>query len=244
MTTPPQPERRTRYAAVIRDTVNHVADLRTFDEQLADAVITVADTEQAELRRERDLAIAHDRQPYPTAWAYEQACKALNRKTEAIEQLLKWAAGLDVVAQELAGPEAKHPVAEHIRHLLGDETADRAAVCICGDTEQQHFEDACLVCDCGDYLLPEAAREVIGRLQQAIKQQDAEDPARIDRIRPEFPKHASIESIDAQLKRARAQERRWHIRTEWLISLRANRVAQQERGEWPAAETQRDGAQS
>ena len=29
------------------------------------------------IERERDLAIAHDRQPYPTAWAYDQACKAL-----------------------------------------------------------------------------------------------------------------------------------------------------------------------
>ncbi|WP_460786204.1 hypothetical protein, partial [Microbacterium tumbae] len=51
------------------------------------AAITVADAEQAELRRERDLAIAHDRQPYPTAWAYEQACTALNRKTEAIDRV-------------------------------------------------------------------------------------------------------------------------------------------------------------
>jgi hypothetical protein len=30
----------------------------------------------ADLTRERDLAVAHDRQPYPTAWAYEQACKS------------------------------------------------------------------------------------------------------------------------------------------------------------------------
>jgi hypothetical protein len=30
----------------------------------------------AQLTEERDLAVAHDRQPYPTAWAYEQACKA------------------------------------------------------------------------------------------------------------------------------------------------------------------------
>jgi uncharacterized Zn finger protein (UPF0148 family) len=41
---------------------------------------------RAELERvtkEWDLAIAHDTQPYPTAWAYEQACKALeNAKTE------------------------------------------------------------------------------------------------------------------------------------------------------------------
>ena len=46
-----------------------------------------ADAEQAELRRERDLAIAHDRQPYPTAWAYEQACKALRRKTDVLDQV-------------------------------------------------------------------------------------------------------------------------------------------------------------
>jgi len=30
----------------------------------------------AEARAERDQALAHDRQPYPTAWAYEQACMA------------------------------------------------------------------------------------------------------------------------------------------------------------------------
>lgn len=41
----------------------------------------------SQLRLDRDLAIAHDRQPYPTAWSYEQACKALRRKTEAIERV-------------------------------------------------------------------------------------------------------------------------------------------------------------
>lgn len=39
--------------------------------------------------------------------------------------------------------------------------------CICGHTEQQHFEDVCLTCDCGDYLTPEGAREVIARWRQA-----------------------------------------------------------------------------
>jgi hypothetical protein len=43
----------------------------------ADAVLAVRDRRMEQLRRERDLAVAHDRQPYPTAWAYEQACKAL-----------------------------------------------------------------------------------------------------------------------------------------------------------------------
>ncbi|MET8648495.1 hypothetical protein [Nocardia aurea] len=33
----------------------------------------------AAAEQERDLAIAHDRQSYPTAWAYEQACAALEK---------------------------------------------------------------------------------------------------------------------------------------------------------------------
>lgn len=37
-----------------------------------------------ELELERNLAVAHDRQPYPTAWAYEQACKALATAREQI----------------------------------------------------------------------------------------------------------------------------------------------------------------
>ncbi|MDX3314681.1 hypothetical protein P1S61_37640 [Streptomyces sp. ME08-AFT2] len=63
-----------------------------------------------------------------------------------------------------------------------------------------------------------------------------EDPARIDRLRPEFTEHSSIEAIDAQLHRARTQGRRWHLRTEWLISLRQRRVDQQARGEWPGTQ--------
>lgn len=35
-----------------------------------------AEKERDEARRERDLAIAHDRQPYPTAEAYEKVCAA------------------------------------------------------------------------------------------------------------------------------------------------------------------------
>lgn len=47
----------------------------------------------AELRRcqiERDLAVAHDRQPYPTAQAYEKACAALNRHRVALQTLVDW----------------------------------------------------------------------------------------------------------------------------------------------------------
>jgi hypothetical protein len=48
---------------------------------------------------------------------------------------------------------------------------DRTAVCICGHTEQQHFEDVCITeitaCDCGDFIPPNAAREVIARWREA-----------------------------------------------------------------------------
>jgi len=40
-------------------------------------------------RRERDLAIAHDRQPYPTASAYELVCAALTKAKARIEALEK-----------------------------------------------------------------------------------------------------------------------------------------------------------
>lgn len=40
----------------------------------------------AELEAERDQAIAHDRQPYPTAWAYEQACAALEKHRKRAEK--------------------------------------------------------------------------------------------------------------------------------------------------------------
>jgi hypothetical protein len=37
--------------------------------------------------RERDLAVAHDRQPYPTAEAYEKACEALNATKAQLAQV-------------------------------------------------------------------------------------------------------------------------------------------------------------
>ena len=53
-----------------------------------------------EVERERALAIAHDRQPYPTAHAYEQACKALETSRASCEAMQKavkaWKAHLDI----------------------------------------------------------------------------------------------------------------------------------------------------
>jgi hypothetical protein len=56
------------------------ATVQRLREQLA-AATKRAETAEAE----RDLAIAHDRQAYPTAWAYGQACAALEKQRERAE---------------------------------------------------------------------------------------------------------------------------------------------------------------
>ena len=69
---------REQYAAVV--TAELQSDRGPFGviPRVTDAVLAVRDREVEHLRADRDLAIAHDRQPYPTAWAYEQACTALH----------------------------------------------------------------------------------------------------------------------------------------------------------------------
>jgi hypothetical protein len=56
-----------------------------------------------------------------------------------------------------------------------------APVCICGHPQQQHFEDACITeitgCNCGDYLEPQDAAEVIDRWRQAALHARAADRA-------------------------------------------------------------------
>lgn len=79
--------------------------------------------------------------------------------------------------------------------------------------------------------------EELRRMADETATETPEDPARIDRLRPEFTEHASVEAIDAQLDRARRQERRWHLRAEWLIGLR------QARADQPAAGARQDGSQ-
>jgi len=86
---------------------------------------------------------------------------------------------------------------------------------------------------CDTSTCPCLACEADEAQQPAVVSEPDEDPARIDRLRPEFTKHSSVEAIDAQLQRARSQQRRWHLRVEWLISLRQARLEQKTRGEWP-----------
>jgi hypothetical protein len=66
----------------------------------------VAENEKLEKRleaaeRERDLAVAHDRQPYPTAAAYEVVCAALEDKRKRLEAAEK-VSGVDEYARRIA----------------------------------------------------------------------------------------------------------------------------------------------
>jgi hypothetical protein len=52
-----------------------------------------------------------------TVYSMQVALELRDLRT-ATDRVLTWVAGLDDIARKLAGPEAKHPVAEHIRYLL------------------------------------------------------------------------------------------------------------------------------
>lgn len=62
---------------ILAGTGAHTVD--EWAEYVTAAILPIFRTRIDELRRERDQAIAHDRQPYPTAWAYEKACEALRK---------------------------------------------------------------------------------------------------------------------------------------------------------------------
>lgn len=75
----------------------------------------VLSQEKADAEKERDLAVAHDRQPYPTAWAYEQACKALaaaerdrDRLREALRPFLEAADAAGLGYDEPADDDYVH----------------------------------------------------------------------------------------------------------------------------------------
>ncbi|WP_404974764.1 hypothetical protein [[Kitasatospora] papulosa] len=74
---------------------------------------------------------------------------------------------------DMLEPDEYGEHADAVLAVLPAPAVDRATVCICGHTEAQHFEDVCQVCDCGDYMVPEAAREMIAHLRgAALAKQD------------------------------------------------------------------------
>jgi len=65
---------------------------------IAERDAAVRRAEEAEA--ERDLAIAHDRQPYPTAWAYEQVCRVEREQRERAEKAEARLAELEAIVAE------------------------------------------------------------------------------------------------------------------------------------------------
>ena len=59
---------------------NALAEKRGLDTHDAQIALFAANARIKELVLERDLAVAHDTQPYPTAEAYEKVCAALYRR--------------------------------------------------------------------------------------------------------------------------------------------------------------------
>lgn len=87
----------------IRDIDNPVARWMRYSAQYVTELLA----EVERLTEERDQAIAHDRQPYPTQWAYDQACEALEKhrqradKAEAERDRLRAALEAATVAESL-----------------------------------------------------------------------------------------------------------------------------------------------
>lgn len=103
---------REQYAAAVRDTVTHIADLRHFDTQIADAVMRVRDRHLQQLRQRLRLAgQAHrdnlaaeplDRHPAIAAWG-----NAFDRAEQAEQQRDQLAADLRYALDD-HGPDHNH----------------------------------------------------------------------------------------------------------------------------------------
>lgn len=77
---------------------------------LASVVEQHANGRMAELEAERDQAVAHDRQPYPTAWAYEQACAALEKHRKRADKHEATVARVEKLAHDMRGWCSPHGI--------------------------------------------------------------------------------------------------------------------------------------
>jgi hypothetical protein len=81
-----------------------------------------AEAALAAMTAERDLAVAHDRQPYPTAHAYEQVCKTLTARTAernaAAERLAQIEALRENLSSQYANPSGFEAAFRQLLALL------------------------------------------------------------------------------------------------------------------------------
>lgn len=83
--------------------------------------------DRAELMRARDLAIAHDTQPYPTAEAYELVCAARDKhqaRADAAERALR-EIGSSLVADQGRGGGSSCGASDREKGCLNDENQNR-----------------------------------------------------------------------------------------------------------------------
>ncbi|MEU3945425.1 hypothetical protein [Streptomyces sp. NPDC029526] len=269
-------DRRQRYAAPLYEIMRHNGwdgerterVVREMDLVL-DAVLAVANVEQAELRAavlcEADWVVEH----CPDHGCVEPStevchCEIADRLRRRPAAVLPEPADRAAVLQEGAEAIAAHPgpwwdtrdrdaAAELLRRMAADEqpgarhvhitihhpdptTANTAALCI-ADLVRGEYSDSHRLTITTDAPGTGAAPSRPADETPGTTPQSAEDPARIDRLRPEFAEHASVEAIDAQLRRARRQMGLWEQRVRKLTGLRQKREGQ------PAAGARQDGAQ-
>ncbi|MEU5716588.1 hypothetical protein AB0G71_12485 [Streptomyces sp. NPDC020403] len=115
--------------------------------------------------------LAHARQVLGTTTGQPETEAAVVDRVpvrDRIRRAICEASGFTWLPDELMEPDEYGEHADAVLAVLPAPAVDRAAVCICGHTEAQHFEDVCQVCDCGDFLEPEAAREMIAHLRAAV----------------------------------------------------------------------------
>lgn len=102
--TPPPGDLRQRYAEALAATcrVHQLFEngCTACDQRLAAVLgvraeeMTALRQEVERLREECDQVGAHDRQPYPTQWAYDQACAALEKHRQRAARAEVWVASL------------------------------------------------------------------------------------------------------------------------------------------------------
>lgn len=155
----------------------------------------------------------------------------------ATELLRRLAAEAQPEPEAAAAPLCDCPGEDALEHQFGVEG------CTCIPFTRKHGKPR--YCQPGDTVEDISGWErgadcLHHRTAAGVRQPDTEtptdeDPARIDRLRPEFFECASVEAIDAQIQRAQRQQRNWGSRVQKLTGLRQTRVAQKEAGVWPDA---------
>jgi hypothetical protein len=119
--------------------------IEDMDGHRVDVLLAARDEELDRLRAERDQAIAHDRQPYPTAWAYEQACAALEKHRERADTAEAEITRLRAGADPTPVPEAaNHTPAQWLHRLLEAPAEERLEV-ITRLEEAQARADRCFL---------------------------------------------------------------------------------------------------